>query len=276
MDPGRLESTRRMWSSGDYASVGDLFADAGVELVERIGVAGLDVLDIATGTGNTALAAARAGAGRVVGLDATPALLAEAGRRSAAAGLEVEWQEGDMEALAVPEASFDRVVSSFGAMFASDQPQMAASLVRVCRPGGRVGLTAWVIDGLFDRMTTVLVSHFPTPPPPAPSPRDWATRAGLERIFAGLPVQLGFEARTVSARFPSPEAAVELFETRAAPIMAARAGLEAAGRWDDARVALVQLFSEAAVAEGDDCRLDLGYVIATFDVQARPSSPTRF
>ncbi len=266
MDPERLESTRRMWSSGDYASVGDLFADAGVELVERIGVAGLDVLDVATGTGNTALAAARAGAKRVVGLDATPALLAEAGHRSAAAGLGVEWQEGDMEAMSVPDASFDRVLSSFGAMFASDQPGMAAGLVRVCRPGGRIGLTAWATDGLFDRMTSVLVSHFPVPPPAVPSPRDWASRGELERIFAGLPVQLGFEERTVSARFPSPEAAVELFETRAAPVMAARAGLQAAGRWDDARVGLVQLFGASAASVGDDCRLDLGYVMATFDV----------
>ncbi|MBA3955635.1 MAG: class I SAM-dependent methyltransferase, partial [Acidimicrobiia bacterium] len=183
----RLDATRRMWSSGDYASVGDLFAGAGATLVEAVGVAGLEVLDVATGTGNTALAAARAGAKRVVGVDLTPALLAEASRRSAAAGFSVEWKEGDMEALSAPDAGFDRVLSSFGAMFASDQGAMAAELVRVCRPGGRVGLTAWALDGLFDRMTTVLVSHLPAPPPPAPSPRDWASHASLERICTGLP-----------------------------------------------------------------------------------------
>ncbi|MBW3610907.1 MAG: class I SAM-dependent methyltransferase [Actinobacteria bacterium] len=151
--------------------MGALFAAAGATLVEHIGVAGLDVLDVATGTGNTARAAARAGARRVVGVDATPALLAEATRRSVADGTEIEWQEGDMEDLALADASFDRVLSSFGAMFATDQHHMAAELERVCRPGGRVGLTAWAV---------------------------------------------------VSARFPSPEAAVELFETRAAPIMAAQ------------------------------------------------------
>lgn len=106
----RLESTREMWTSGDYAVAGDLFVAAGAALVERVGVAGLDVLDVATGTGNTALAAARAGAARVVGVDATPALLAQAARRSAAAGFDVEWREGDMEALALADASFDGAV----------------------------------------------------------------------------------------------------------------------------------------------------------------------
>ena len=130
----RLDATRRMWSSGDYASVGDLFAGAGATLVEAVGVAGLEVLDVATGTGNTALAAARAGAKKVVGVDLTPALLAEASRRSAAAGFSVEWKEGDMEALSAPDASFDRVLSSFGAMFASDQGAMAAELVRCADP----------------------------------------------------------------------------------------------------------------------------------------------
>lgn len=262
----RLDATRRMWSSGDYASVGDLFAGAGATLVEAVGVAGLEVLDVATGTGNTALAAARAGAKRVVGVDLTPALLAEASRRSAAAGFSVEWKEGDMEALSAPDAGFDRVLSSFGAMFASDQGAMAAELVRVCRPGGRVGLTAWALDGLFDRMTTVLVSHLPAPPPPAPSPRDWASHASLERIFTGLPVDVAVEERTVSARFLSPEGAVELLETRAPPILAAREALTAAGRWEDARSALVALFSEAATADGEGCRLDLDYVVAVFDV----------
>jgi SAM-dependent methyltransferase len=168
--PDRLETTRRMWSTGDYASVGDMFAEAGATLVECAGVAGLEVLDVATGTGNTARAAARAGAARVVGIDATPHLLEEAARRSVQSGLDVEWREGDMEALSVDDASFDRVLSSFGAIFAADQHQTAAELVRVCRPGGRIGLTAWAHGSLFDRMTAVLASRFPTPSPATPRP----------------------------------------------------------------------------------------------------------
>lgn len=199
--PDRLESIRQLWSSGDYASVGDLFAKAGASLIERVGVAGLEVLDVATGTGNAARAAVRAGAARVVGIDATPHLLAEAARRSAETGLDVEWQEGDMEALSVADASFDRVVSSFGAMFAADQQRTAAELVRVCRPGGRVGVSAWAADSLFDRMTTVLTGYLPAPPPPGPSFRNWASRSVLKRIFAGLPVQMSLEERSVSAPF---------------------------------------------------------------------------
>jgi SAM-dependent methyltransferase len=264
--PDRLASTRRLWSSGDYATVGDLFAAAGATLVERVGVDGLDVLDVATGTGNTARAAARAGAARVVGVDATPELLAEAVRRSAEDGYDIEWVEGDIEALTLADAGFDRVVSSFGAMFAADQGHMGAELVRVCRPGGRVGLTAWAVGGLFDRMTILLMGFLPAPLPDAPSPRDWASGAGLERIFAGLPVRLTLDEHTVSVGFPSPEAAIELFETRAPPIMAARAALEAGGRWAEAREALVGLFRESAEDDGDGCRLGLDYVVATFDV----------
>jgi SAM-dependent methyltransferase len=267
-DPDRLESTRRLWSLGDYARMGDVFAQAGADLVERVGVAGLDVLDVATGTGNTALAAFRAGASRVVGVDATASLLAEAARRGGAGAANVEWQEGDMEALPFADAGFYRVVSSFGAMFATDQRATAAELVRVCRPGGRVGLTAWALGGLFDRTTTLLVDLMPSPPPPGPSPRDWAWRGELERIFAGLPVEMAFEERSVAARFSSPSAAVALVESAAAPIIAVRQLLVEAGRWDEAHAGLEALFEDAAVDEDDGCRLDLGYTLAVLDVAA--------
>ncbi len=202
----------------------------------------------------------------MVGLDATPSLLAEAARQWADEGLDVEWQEGDMEALAVADASFDRVLSSFGAMFASDQRAMAAQLVRACRAGGLVGLTAWSVDGLFDRMGTVLMERLPPPPPGSPSPRDWASRELLERIFAGLPVRLEVDERTVPARFPLPQAALELFETSAAPIMAARHALEGADRWEDTRAALVELFDDAARPDGEGCRFELAYVIVVGEV----------
>ena len=262
----RLASTRKLWSQGDYASVGDLFASAGEALVERVDVAGLDVLDVATGTGNTALAAARAGAARVVGIDLTPELLAEAARRGDQGGWAVEWQHGDMEALAVPDAAFDRVLSSFGAMFATDQRATAAGLVRACRPGGRIGVTAWALGGVFDRMSTVLAELLPSPPPPGPSPRDWSSAASLEPIFAGLPVRTTVEERVAGAWFPSPAAAVELIETGAPPILAAREILAGAGRWEEAHSRLGELFERAMVDDGGRWRLDLAYTVAVFDV----------
>lgn len=115
-------------------------------------------------------------------------------------------------------------------------------------------------------VTVVLASHFPPPQPEAASPWDWASPEGLGRIFAGLPVQLTLEEHTLPAWFPSPEEAVGLFETRSAHFMAARTALEAADRWADARGALVELFLESAVEDGEGCRFDLGYVVATFDL----------
>ncbi|MDQ3537213.1 MAG: class I SAM-dependent methyltransferase [Actinomycetota bacterium] len=138
-DEERRAAARALWARGDYATVGDLVAGAGPALCERVGVAGLDVLDVGTGTGNTALASARAG-GRVTGVDLTPELLAVARRRADAAGLQVEWREADALSLPCPDAAFDRVLSTFAVMFAPDPRRAASELVRVCRPGGVIGV----------------------------------------------------------------------------------------------------------------------------------------
>src|SRR5256885_1267431 len=118
------EAARALWASGDYASWGDLFADVGERVLAETSVDELDVLDVATGTGNTAIAAARAGA-RVTGLDLTPELLEIARQRAETAGLDIRWLDGDMTALPFADESFDRVLSTFGVMLAPDRPAMA-------------------------------------------------------------------------------------------------------------------------------------------------------
>lgn len=262
----RLAATRRLWTLGDYASVGELWAAAGATLVDRLSVADLNVLDVATGTGGTALAAATGGAARVVGLDATPSLLAEAGRRCTAAGLDVDWQEGDMETLPFPDHAFHRVLSSFGAMFAVDQAGLAAELVRVCRPGGRIGLTAWTDDSVFSRMTEALMKHLPPPPPGAPQWRQWGHPDELERIFADLPVQITVERSAVACFLASADAAVARFETESGPIMTAKEALDTTGGWEAARADLVEVFRAAGHPEVGKVRFDLGYARAIIDI----------
>ncbi|HYI61050.1 MAG TPA: class I SAM-dependent methyltransferase [Acidimicrobiales bacterium] len=262
--PDPLESTRALWTSGDYATVGDLFAAAGEGLIAHLDVAGCDVLDVACGTGNTTLAAARAGATRVVGVDLTPALLAEAAARATAAGLadRVEWREADMAHLPVPDASFDRVVSTFGAMFANDQQQVAGELLRACRPGGVVGVTAWAIDSLFGQITDVLLAVFLEPPEPAPGPRDWADPIYLPEIFGVPEDALRGEERAVEWIVPSAEAAVDLLARAAGPIIAARVAL--GERWPDARAMVVHVVEQSGTPTDDGrLRLELGYRMTT-------------
>jgi SAM-dependent methyltransferase len=255
---------RHVWRAGSYAVVGDLFAAAGADLVGLVDVEGHDVLDVACGTGNTALAAARAGATHVTGVDLTPELLAEAARRAEAAGLadRVTWRESDMATLPVPDAAFDRVTSTFGAMFATDQRRVAGELLRACRPGGTVGVTAWTHDGLFDAMSTLFAGFLPEPPPPGPGPRDWADPDLLAAVFGVAPADLVVRERAVEWVAPSAEAAVDLLAEASGPVVMLRTAL--GDRWPAARDACVELFAaRGRPGDGGTLLLDLAYTATT-------------
>jgi SAM-dependent methyltransferase len=246
-DEERIARTRAVWASGDYAVVGDLFAQVGDDTVAALAVAGCDVLDVATGTGNTLRAAAAAGARSVRGIDVTPELLDIARVRAAAAGIEAVFDVGDAEALPYGSAMFDRVVSTFGVMFAPDQRRAAGELVRVCRPGGRVAVTAWMPDGLFGRMSSTLAAFLPAPPPPGPTPSDWADPAHVQALVAGhdRPAVASTTVETVTIRAASTDALVECFATLSGPVLPMRAVLEQTGRWGDARAALHETYDAA-------------------------------
>jgi SAM-dependent methyltransferase len=263
-DTDPLAAARHMWGAvGSYATMGDVFAAVGSDLVAHVGVEGRDVLDVACGTGNTALAAVRAGATHVTGVDLTPALLEEAARRAEADGLadRVTWHESDMAALPVADATHDRVLSTFGAMFATDQEQVASELRRACRPGGTVAVTAWAIDGLFDRMTETLRSHMIETPPQGPGPRDWARPDELARIFGVPPGALDVVERTIVWEAPSADAAVTLLEESSAPVIMLRRALH--DGWPSARADLVSLYRAMGTEVDGGIALPLAYTVAT-------------
>ncbi len=260
-DEERRAVARALWARGDYATFGDLLAPVGTALCARVGVAGLDVLDVGTGTGSTAMAGARGG-GRVSGVDVTPELLAVARRRAEAEELPVVWWEGDAVSLPYPDATFDRVLSTFGVMFAPDPRRTAVELVRVCRPGGTIGVCSWTADGVFGRLGSVVTGFLPTPPPPGPGPLDWGEPTAVGEFFSGLPAELAFDHAAVELAFASVEDAVVLFEQKSGPIMSAREALEPIGSWPQARTAMAELFADANVATDGTLRLRADYLIA--------------
>ena len=217
---GLEELQRAIWSAGDYDAIAELFWDVGAIVADAAGIEpGMMVLDVATGTGNAAIRAAQAGS-KVVGLDLTPELFDDARRREALAGVSVEWIEGDAQALPFDDDSFDRVLSTFGVMFASRHDVAAAELVRTCRPGGSIVLANWTPDGFIGRMFALFAARTPTPPPPI-APTLWGDEAHL-RVLLGGQILLAIERRTVDLVSPSMEEAIADYERRLGPMVLPR------------------------------------------------------
>jgi SAM-dependent methyltransferase len=177
---------RNTWMAGDFGVVAKTIAGAGAEFIQRLGIAaGSRVLDIATGTGNLAIPLARAGC-VVTGVDIAPNLLVQARERAAAEGLTIQFDEGDAEALPYADASFDAVVTMFGAMFAPRPEVVAAETARVLKPGGLLGMANWNPGGFSGKMFKVGSKHAP-PPPGVPPPVLWGDEATVrERLAQGF------------------------------------------------------------------------------------------
>ena len=153
-----------MWGSGNYAAVAEKISQAGEVVIERSGLEpGMDLLDVACGTGNATIPAAQAGA-RATGLDFSPDLLEIARERGSDAMVEVEWVEGDAQELPFDDASFDRVISTFGHMFAPDHKRTAEEMLRVCRPEGTIAVACWTPEGAIGRMFRTVAELVPPPP----------------------------------------------------------------------------------------------------------------
>lgn len=221
---------RAAWSSGDYSVVGTTLQIVGEELCEALDLrAGDRVLDVAAGNGNASLAAAHRGC-EVVASDYVPALLDRARERAAAERLDIEFREADAEALPFADASFDAVVSTFGVMFTPDQERAAAELVRVCRPGGRIGLANWTPDGFIGQVFRTLGRHVP-PPAGVKSPALWGTRARIDELFVGAKAtSIRASLRQFVFRYRSPEHWVHVFGTWYGPMLKAFASLEPAAQ----------------------------------------------
>ena len=195
MDP------RMMWGSGNYAAVADKISAVGEHVVEAVGLRpGMEALDVACGTGNATIPAARAGA-RVTGSDFSPDLLAIARERAADAMVEVEWVEANAEQLPFADASFERVISTFGHMFAADHERTAAEMRRVCRPDAVIGICCWTPEGAIGRMFGMVAQLVP-PAPGGASPLLWGTEEHVREL---LGAEAEFERREVEWRDPTVE-----------------------------------------------------------------------
>ena len=200
---------QQAWASVDYGDLATTMVIMSELLCEAVDLrAGWRVLDVATGSGNTAIAAARRFCD-VTGIDYVPALLERGRERAAAERLPVTFREGDAEDLPFPDASFDAVLSTIGAMFAPDQEKTARELLRVCRSGGRIGMANWDPNGLTGEIGRVTARYIP--PPVGMGPPRWGTEEGLRELFGDEVTSLQVTRRSVIWRYRSPEHWLEFF-----------------------------------------------------------------
>jgi SAM-dependent methyltransferase len=244
------EGLRTVWSAGDWPSFAHLVWEVGEKLVDRVGVEpGDDVLDIACGTGNAAIRAAKAG-GRATGVDLVAEHF-EAGRELAAEnGVEVDFVEGNAEELPGEDAGFDVVLSIFGHMFAPRHEIAAAEIARVLRPGGKLGLCTWIPDGNIGNFFATTARHLPPPPEFAQPPTLWGLQDHVSEMLRPHGFDLEFSRETINFSFESVEDAVGEYERDFGPIVMAKAMLEPEGRWQALRDDLTAVF-EAGSSEQD-------------------------
>lgn len=217
---------QQTWDTGDYAQVGNALVIMGELLCEAADLrAGQRVLDVATGSGNTALSAARRFC-QTTGIDYVPALIEQARARAAAEGMQVNFEVGDAEDVAAPDGAFDAVLSTVGVMFTADQGRAARELLRVCRPGGKIGLANWTPGGYVGQMFRVIGRYAP-PPSGVRSPLVWGTEEGLHELFGDEILQLEVTQRSYVFRFRSASHFVEHFRTYYGPMHRAFAALDA-------------------------------------------------
>ena len=208
------------WASGDYHMIGTQILLVSELLIEALDLHSTEtVLDVATGSGNAAMAAARRGCA-VVGIDYVPALLDRARRRTEVEGLTADYIEADAEALPFGDASFDVATSVFGAMFAPDQERTASELARVTRPGGRIGLVAHTPEGFIGQVFKTNGQHV-APPAGLRSPVLWGTEGRLRELFADDIAEMRVERRSFVFRYPSPKAYVDYWRRYYGPTLKA-------------------------------------------------------
>ncbi len=257
---------RHMWTIGDYAAIAEMIEGASAAAVEGAGIeSGHEVLDVATGTGNAALIAARRGAS-VTGLDLTPKLLGIAAERAAEAGLELELIEGDAEDLPFADDSFDRVTSVFGVMFAPNQQKAADELRRVCRPGGRIVTCAWTPAGLNGLMFGLIGASLPPPPEGFQPPVLWGAEDRIRELFDGADVE--FSTLEVAFKDDSVERWMDRNERILGPTVMAKEVLEPAGDWEPLRAKLTALYADANQATDGAMHVDAEYLLASISPPA--------
>jgi SAM-dependent methyltransferase len=251
---------REVWGAGDYATLSEYISDIGARVVEGAGVEpGVEVLDVACGTGNAAIQAARAG-GRVTALDLVPKLLEQGRARASAAGLEVEWVEGDAEQLPFEDGSFDGVLSTVGHMFAPRHQRVADEMVRVCRPGGSIVTATWTPDGVAGQTIKAGAVFMPPPPEYASPPILWGTEDYVRERFGSAATGFQFQRHDSWIEWDSLEGFVDHFVERMGPMVVAQSML--GERFGELRARIVEIWAEANQADDGSLRLPQEYLLS--------------
>lgn len=225
--PALKDRHRRMWALGDYPAVADQVIPAlGRIVADATGAShGHRVLDVAAGSGNASLPAARAGAD-VVALDLTPELLAVGRQAAEREGLAVTWQQGDAESLPYPDGQFDAAMSCVGVMFAPSHQRCADELLRVLRPDGTLALASWTPEGFIGQMFATMKPYVPAPPAGSQPPPLWGSEAHVRELLGDGVDELRAErAHLPVDTFADAEQFLDFFRSRYGPTIAAYAGL---------------------------------------------------
>ena len=205
------ERQQATWATGDFNEIGRGIVPVSEALCQAVDPRpGQRVLDVACGAGTAALVAARRYCD-VAGIDFVPALIDRAKARAAAEGVQIDFRVGDAQALPFPDQSFDVVVSVFGVIFAPDQEKAARELLRVCRPGGKIGLATWIPEGFGGDFFPTVAKYLPPPPPGLKPPLRWGTDAGLAELLGGGASSIKTERRSSISYYRSIGHAVDIF-----------------------------------------------------------------
>jgi SAM-dependent methyltransferase len=262
---GELKARHRaMWAMGDYPSMVETFLlPLGPRLVEACGIGpDMRVLDVAAGTGNASIPAAQRGA-RVTASDLTPELLDAGRRRAEAEGVELEWVEADAERLPFEDESFDVVMSAIGAMFAPHHQDVADELVRVCRPGGTVGLMSWTPEGMIGALFRAMGPFAPPPPPGAQPPPLWGSEDHLRGLFGDRVDFRTLERDMLDIpQFERPHDYGEHFKERYGPTIVARGNAGKNGREEEFDEVLNRFCDEWNLGTPEDARFEQEYLVA--------------
>jgi len=255
-----VATTATTWGVGDYAAMAWRLMPVAEALAERAAVReGQRVVDLACGTGNAAIAAARRG-GQVVAVDLEPALLTLARQRDPHG--HIDWRVGDVSALELASETFDVVLSAFGVMYALDQQAASRELARVCRPRARIALTAWTPGSSMPEMGRVLAPYLPAPTAGGGPPSRWGDADAAEALLAPHGIAVTETSRhTVTLEFADHDDAVGFLVRTAGHVVRQRPRLEREGRWAPLLADLRQLVGDRAAGRGDGIALALEYLL---------------
>ena len=251
---------RDVWSAGEYPALSVHIAEVGELVVARAGVtAGMRVLDVACGTGNAARPAARTGA-QVTGIDLTPKLLEFGRAKAVTEGLVIDWMEGDAETLPFEDQQFDRVLSTFGHMFAPRHQRTAGEMARVCRSGGAIVTATWTPEGTVGDIFRAAASYMPPPPDYASPPILWGREDHVRELFAGVATSFAFERHVNWIAWESLEGWTDFFMQRFGPMVTAQAAL--GERFGELRAQVMDVWRRANTATDGSLRIPQEYLVS--------------